>query len=1047
MTAQPTKTHTNRAPLRALALALLALLLWCAAASAYAGATITGVTINGQSSATVLPGSTITVRIDVNFTAGTRWRRTKISTSPASSLVDCIDHGDSDSNGDWYFEFDTVAPDTQGTFDFIVEVQSNNNCSSGPAAARSFADAIITDATFPVVTSIVRADASPTNASPVRWTVTFNRPVTGVSLPDFALARAGITGTPTLSGPTGSGAVYTITSTTGAGSGTLGLNLVDNDSITGSNGARLGGTGTGTSAGSGNFTGEVYVIDRLAPTIPSAGILANGVSLVFARVGDTVSVVFTTADANAVQTPVATIGGVAATVTGSGSNWTASRVMTAADAEGLVGFALNVTDAAGNAAVARTTVTDGSSVTLDKTAPVASISCNNPALCGVANPTAATQVRWNVNFSEAVSGLGTANFALSGAAAAGSSIVSVSGSGSAYTVLANAVGPGVLGLNLSANLAFVRDRAGNNPPANNAVAGNSYTLAGCVVVAGGACTFDAVETGAAAKSAIFTKRTGAVVTLDIVALNGAAINTTATDTVVATLVEATNDAACGTVALADPVTITFVAANNGRRNVPFTPKRAASNARVKLVSNGVTACSTDNFALRPDAFTISGTGVGADSANGAAFAATPVIKAAKDLFAMQAASVAGYDGTPVYNKLRLQAGAGAVVGDLGGAFGQAGATGVSAGAAFTYSEVGYFRFQSFSLYDNTFASVDSVKGECLPHAALGGAGAPSDPNIAVGGKFGCYFGNPQSSYFGRFIPDHFALSSGSITDRSAIATCAAATFTYMGEKMQPTFVLTARNGLNATTVNYVGDFARLAIATQLSFGAIDDPVAPGVRRPLAECAATPTAPCLTVETPSGAFTAGVSDAIVAPMTVTRIGTTAPLTAFKIGVAPIDTDGVRIATYNLDTVNVVAGTAQRALVGETIVRYGRLQIDNAYGSELLNLSMKIRAQYWTGSGYATNTLDSCTPVPPAAFTMEAGAYKGGITAGNMNIANVTGGPALVAGVGKVVLSKPTPAPTVKGSAVLKSNNVNLPGSGRATFGVYKASPVIYVRETY
>lgn len=1044
MSAQSNRIHPSGAAVRTLLLVLVALLLWCAGvASAYAAATITSVTINGQPNATVMPGAIITVRVNVTLTDPTRWRMTEITTTPLSSLDQCRDHNDSTTAGNWFYEFDVAAPTTVGVHEIVIAVHPNANCSS-PATVRKFPGQLTVDASFPQVVSIVRVDPSPNNLDSVSWTVTFDRPVTGVTLGDFATVRNGLGGTSTLSGVIESSTVYTLTASTGTGSGTIGLNVVDDDSILGPNGASLGGAGLGN----GNFTGQVYVIDRSPPTIPTASIVANGVSTLFARVGDTISIAFTTADVGTVQTPTATIGGVAATVTGSGSNWSASRVVTAADVEGLVAFTLNVKDSLGNAALPRTTTTNGTSVTIDKTAPVASISCASPALCGTANPTTATQVSWTVNFSEAVTGLNTGNFTLSGSAAAGSSIASVSGSGSAYTVVANAVGPGVLGLNLSANLAFVRDRAGNNPGPNSAVAGNSYTLGGCLVVAGGACTFDAVETGAAAKSAIFTKRTGAAVTLDIVALNGAAINTTSTDTVVATLVVATNDAACGTVALADPISITFVAANNGRSNVSFTPKRAAGNARVKLVANGVTACSTDNFALRPDAFTITGTGAGGDSVGGAAPAASPVIKAASDVFGLQAASFIGYDGTPVYNKLRLQAGVGAAaIGALGGAFGTAGADGVSAGAAFTYSEVGYFRFQSFGLYDNTFASVDSAKGECLADAAIGGAGAPADPNTAIGGKLGCYFGNVQSAYFGRFIPDHFALSSGSITDRSAIATCAASTFTYMGEKMLPTFVLTARNGLNATTVNYAGDFARLDIPTQLSLGAIDDPAAPGVRRPLAVCAATPTAPCLTVETPSGSFTAGVSDAILAPVTVTRIGTTAPLTAFKVGVAPIDKDGVRIATYNLDTVNVVAGSAQRALVGETIVRYGRLQIDNAYGSELLNLSMKIRAQYWAGSGYATNTLDSCTPVLAAAFTIEAGAYKGGITATNMNIANVTGGPALVAGVGKVVLSKPTPAPTVKGSAVLKSNNVNLPGSGRATFGVYKASPVIYVRETY
>jgi hypothetical protein len=49
---------------------------------------------------------------------------------------------------------------------------------------------------------------------------------------------------------------------TGSGNGSVGLNLVDNDSIVDALANKLGGTG----AGNGNFTGQVDTIDRTAPT-------------------------------------------------------------------------------------------------------------------------------------------------------------------------------------------------------------------------------------------------------------------------------------------------------------------------------------------------------------------------------------------------------------------------------------------------------------------------------------------------------------------------------------------------------------------------------------------------------------------------------------------------------------------------------------------------------------------------------------------------------------------------------------------------------------
>src|SRR5439155_1173000 len=60
---------------------------------------------------------------------------------------------------------------------------------------------------------------------------------------------------------------------TGSGDGTLGLNLVDDDSIAASSTNKLGGTGTGN----GSFTGPTYTIDKSAPQLTSLVMLdSNG---------------------------------------------------------------------------------------------------------------------------------------------------------------------------------------------------------------------------------------------------------------------------------------------------------------------------------------------------------------------------------------------------------------------------------------------------------------------------------------------------------------------------------------------------------------------------------------------------------------------------------------------------------------------------------------------------------------------------------------------------------------------------------------------------
>ncbi|MFZ5923061.1 MAG: choice-of-anchor Q domain-containing protein [Chloroflexota bacterium] len=77
----------------------------------------------------------------------------------------------------------------------------------------------------PVVQSITRAEASPTSAAHVDFTVTFSEPVTGVDLADFTLATTGGVSNPTLSGLSGAGSSYTVTVATGSGNGTIRLDV------------------------------------------------------------------------------------------------------------------------------------------------------------------------------------------------------------------------------------------------------------------------------------------------------------------------------------------------------------------------------------------------------------------------------------------------------------------------------------------------------------------------------------------------------------------------------------------------------------------------------------------------------------------------------------------------------------------------------------------------------------------------------------------------------------------------------------------------------
>ena len=141
---------------------------------------------------------------------------------------------------------------------------------AGNVSAVYIAPASVTvETSAPTVVSSTRANANPTNAASVEFTVTFGESVTGVDTSDFRLTTRGITGA-SIAVVSGGPKMYTVSVNTGSGSGTLRLDVLDNDSIADSAGNSLGGSGPAN----GSFSiGEVYTIDKTAPTAGSLAAL------------------------------------------------------------------------------------------------------------------------------------------------------------------------------------------------------------------------------------------------------------------------------------------------------------------------------------------------------------------------------------------------------------------------------------------------------------------------------------------------------------------------------------------------------------------------------------------------------------------------------------------------------------------------------------------------------------------------------------------------------------------------------------------------------
>ncbi len=147
--------------------------------------------------------------------------------------------------------------------DLLVGGQFSNVNNNGTVVKEAdYLAAYGLDSDAPTVTSIVRANANPTNAASVNFTVTFSESVTGVGTGDFSLTTTGVAGA-SVSGVSGSGATYTVSVNTGTRNGTIRLNVPATASITDLLGNPLSGL---------PYTGgQTYTVVRNTLTVRSNG--------------------------------------------------------------------------------------------------------------------------------------------------------------------------------------------------------------------------------------------------------------------------------------------------------------------------------------------------------------------------------------------------------------------------------------------------------------------------------------------------------------------------------------------------------------------------------------------------------------------------------------------------------------------------------------------------------------------------------------------------------------------------------------------------------
>ncbi len=264
------------------------------------------------------------------------------------------------------------------------------------------------------------------------------------------------------------------------------------------------------------------------------------------------------------------------------------------------------------------------------------------------------------------------------------------------------------------------------------------------------------------------------------------------------------------------------------------------------------------------------------------------------------------------------------------------------------------------------------------------------PNLASGSYLGAgHVTGTTSGDVGRFVPVRFLLSGSTLTHRAQAACAPASSFTYLGENFTLGFTLEAQNLVGAATRNYQGSFAKLDLAAPSVFA-------------LAGRDGTTVFDTgggrLALGTSSGAWSNGAAAGITLVANAARAASPDGPFAAAFGVAPVDSDGVALASF--DMASSSGGANDRATVAAVPLRFGRLKLGNAIGAQGRALALPLVAQHWNGSAFDTNTLDSCTVVPASAVSF--GNLRRTLTAADLV---VTSAAAVSAGIGRVSLAAP------------------------------------------
>ena len=360
------------------------------------------------------------------------------------------------SGGPTVYTVSVTGMTTSGTVIATVGAGVATDAAGNNNAVSTSADNTVTwDVIAPTVTIDQRVgQADPTNASPINFTVTFSEPVVGFATGDVSFTGSTVGGA-LVGTVTGAGPTYNVAVTGMTGTGTVVASIGAGVAADPAGNANAASTSTDNSVTFDNVRPTVTIALQTASDtgISNADNITNAANPVFDLTFSEPVVGLLANDLSNVGTATTCAFGVPA---GSGAAWTVT-VTGCSEGTLIVRLRVNgVTDLAGNG----NAVTNGATVTIDRTAPTVTI---NQAI-GQPDPTNVSPIDFSAVFSEDVFGFATGDVTVGGSSG-GVKVGTVSGGPTTY-------GVAVTGMTISGTVvasiaaAAATDTAGNDNTAS-----------------------------------------------------------------------------------------------------------------------------------------------------------------------------------------------------------------------------------------------------------------------------------------------------------------------------------------------------------------------------------------------------------------------------------------------------------------------------------------------------------------------------------------------------------------------------------------------------